>query len=267
MIKGIDYYDNNIYVANNMDKEKIDKYSEFPIGSITKVFTIISLLILHQKDQINIHDTLGKYLDNKELSKVKIIEVVNHVSGIKNINDEHDYSIGSKFKYETATEVYESFCHEKLLSHKKGEYLYSNIGYIILGALIESVTGMCYSDFIIDRILEPLKMTRTGFNETNITLYNRKGQKLGKYEKYERTFASSSGQIKSCVSDLIKFSNFPELLDKKPLKLLKEIYIYNEKDHQISHSGGISGGLSKLFINYDDKWKMTNIGISLDTCR
>ena len=85
-IKIIEYKNKNLNILNTIDKEQLNEYSEFLIGSITKVFTAISLLLLHQNKQININNTFEKYLDNKELAKVKIIDVINHVSGIK-----HDF--------------------------------------------------------------------------------------------------------------------------------------------------------------------------------
>ncbi len=57
-------------------------------------------------------------------------------------------------------------------------------------------------------------MNNTGIEDCNITLYNDKNKKLTKYQKWERTFASSVGELKSCVNDLINFSKFFKLLNK-----------------------------------------------------
>ena len=46
--------------VNNIDSDKLNEYSEFPLGSTTKLFTIISLLLLHQKNKININSIIGK---------------------------------------------------------------------------------------------------------------------------------------------------------------------------------------------------------------
>ena len=182
----------NIYIYFYIDKEGHNEYSEFPIGSITKVFTMISLLLLHQNKQININNTFADYLDNKELAKVKIIDVINHVSGIKNIYDNYIYG-SSKKKYKCATEVYNYYSKEKLRTQQIGVMNYSNVGYIILGALIEKITNEKYTDFVKSNILKPLKMENTGDEDTNITLYDYNSKILNKYQKYERTFASSAG--------------------------------------------------------------------------
>jgi len=53
-MKRIVYREKKCYAINNMDTEKLDENSEFYIGSVTKLFTAISLLILHQEKKINI---------------------------------------------------------------------------------------------------------------------------------------------------------------------------------------------------------------------
>ena len=60
-IKIVKYENNNIYTLNNIDNEKLDEFSEYPIASITKIFTIISLLLLHQNNQVNIYDNITPF--------------------------------------------------------------------------------------------------------------------------------------------------------------------------------------------------------------
>ena len=58
--KFVEYDDKKLSVLNNIDSYKLNEYSEFPLGSTTKLFTIISLLLLHQKNKININSIIGK---------------------------------------------------------------------------------------------------------------------------------------------------------------------------------------------------------------
>lgn len=229
-MKIIEYKNKKIYALNNIDDDKLNEFSEFLIGSITKIFTIISLLLLQQNKKLNINDKIGKYIDNNHISNLKIIDIINHKSGLKNNWDGSIYG-SSKIKYNSATEIFNKWNNNKLIDDKlKGSYNYSNMGYHILGYLIEKITKEKYSNFVKKNILTPLKMNNTGIEDTNITLYNHDLKKLSKYEKWERTFASSAGELKTCISDFIKLSKFIKLLDKKSLELLKNIYIYREKD-------------------------------------
>jgi CubicO group peptidase (beta-lactamase class C family) len=268
-IKMVEYVDKNIYYINNKDDDKLDGFSEFPIGSITKLFTIISLLILHENKKINIYDNIGKYIDNDQIKNLKIIDIINHKSGFINLCDGVTLG-GSKIKYNNAIEIYNKWNNNKLIdTNLKGIYSYSNLGYIVLGVLIEKVSDITYSDFIKQNILIPLKMNNTGIEDCNITLYNCKEKKLSNYEKWERTFASSAGELKSCINDLIKFSKFITLLNDNTLKIIKDLYIFleNKEIYEIKHNGDITGGKSKYILTYNKNWKIKNIYISLETIK
>jgi CubicO group peptidase (beta-lactamase class C family) len=224
---------------------------------------------LHQNKKINIFDTIGKYNFDifKSISNLKIIDIVNHKSGLKNWFNGAIYG-SSKIKYNNVTEVYEKWNDGNLIDDTlKNTFAYSNIGYIVLGTLIEKITNTTYSEFVTNNILIPLKMNNSGQQDCNITLYDHKLNKLNKYQKWERTFAGSSGQLKSCIIDLIKFSKFVKLIDKSTLKLLKDIYIFHDSNNEyhISHSGGIAGGKSELHYVFNKKFKIKSIYISLTT--
>ena len=266
-IKMIEYVNKNIYYLNTIDNDKLDEFSEFPIGSVTKLFTILSLLILHENKKINIYNNIGKYIDNDEIKNLKIIDIINHTSGLKNLWDGATYG-SSKIKYNTATEIYNKWNNNKLLDmNMDGKYSYSNMGYIILGVIIEKISDMTYPDFVKENILIPLKMNNTGIEDCNITLYNYKQKKLSKYEKWERTFAIASGELKSCINDLIKFSKFTTLLSDNTLKIIKEFNIFRENNevYYIQKGGGITGGSAKFSLAYNKKWRIEDIYISLET--
>jgi len=268
--KFVEYDDKKLYVLNNVDSDNLNEYSEFPIGSTTKLFTIISLLLLHQNKQININSIIGKNIDDSQITNLKIIDIMNHTSGLKNMYDNIEYGYSNK-KYNSATEVYNDsyVANEKLINTQPGTYIYSNIGYQILGVLIEKISNMSYSDFVKENILIPLKMNNTGVQDCNITLYDVKIKKLTKFQKWERTFASSAGELKSCVHDLIKFSNVFKLLNKDSIEILKKLYIFRENKtdntFKISHTGGISGGKSKLVFIFNKNFIIKNIYIHLET--
>jgi len=257
--KKVLYKKKNLYVFNNIDKEKLDEHSDFLIASITKVFTIISLLILHQEKQININDTFKKYLDHKELENIKIIDVMNHISGMKNMPE----------KYNNSIENYNNIKKEKLIKHKKNTYNYSNLGYMLLGVLIETITSTMYKEYIYERILKPLKMIDSGFSKTNITHYTFNMKKLTNKQHNERFNSISDCGLKSSISDLIKFKRFYKLLNKKTLVLLKKINIFSynnvDKTYIISFYGNMEGIKSKLIIQYDTKWNYKDIEIEFIT--
>ena len=255
-IKKVEYFNKKLYVFNNIDKEKLDENSDFLLASITKIFTIISLLILHQENIININKTFKNYLDHKELKNVKIIDVMNHTSGMKNNSE----------KYINSIKNYKNIKNENLIKHKKGKFIYSNLGYMILGVLIEKVSDLSYRDYVIKKILKPLKMNNSGFENPITTHYTSNFKKLTKKQKNERFNSISDGGMKSSINDLIKFRKFPNLIENK--SLLKEIYIfYEDKYYFIGHNGNTTGIMSNLIIKYDKNWKFQDIQIEFNTIK
>ena len=272
-VKKMVYNNKKLYGINSIDSDKLDENSEFLIASITKLFTAVGLLILQEEKKLNINDTFKKYLDIKELDKVKIIDTMNHVAGFIVMTDafppapELSYT-GKKFK--NPTEICNRLRGEKIIKHKKGEFLYSPLAYIYLGALIEKVTGMEYTNYITEKILKPLKLNHTGFTDTNISLYNSGNKKINKFIESERSLASSSGGLKSSVGDLIKFKNFYKLLSEETLKNIPEslkTYYIKDKDNDfyIKMTGDIEGGHSFLKIKYDKNWDNKDFHIVLTT--
>jgi len=266
-IKMVEYENKIAYEFNNIDNEKLTEESEFPIASISKIFIIISILLLEERWELNINNKIGKYLDYEEIKNLKIIDIMNHRSGLKKWYNKVKHFI-SNIKYNCATEVFKKYkknsCIDKELI---GQFSYSNIGYIILGVLIENITGAPYYEFIKENILEPLKMNNTGIEECNITLYNTYGKKLNKNQIHARTCASSAGQFKSSLKDLIKFSKFPKLLNMNQIEQLQSFYIFKKENdkYYIEHPGNIVGGTSRLSIEFNNNWNMTNIYIKLET--
>jgi len=98
-IKQVKYSNNKLYVLNNVDDDKLNEYSEFPIGSITKLFTIISILLLEQDNKLKITDKIGKYIKNKEISNLKILDIINHKSGLINIWKDYKYGSSEKIQF------------------------------------------------------------------------------------------------------------------------------------------------------------------------
>ncbi len=266
MIKQIEYTENNknnlwlkLISKNNIDSEYINDESYYPIGSITKIFTIYIILILQQKKKLNINDKINIYIkmDNLKFNKITILDLINHTSGIKNFPDKYDYHINDL----TVTALTKIIITEDLFKHSYGEYNYSNIGYLLLGYIIEKITKMNYIDVYNKYIFKPLKMS-CYVGKPNIKIYN------SKYDEIKNLFyiliATTAGAYCANIKDLIKFSkNSIKLLNNKSRNILKKLYIY--KKNTISHTGNVLGGNTRLEIKYQN-WKPIHIYIKLSTC-
>ena len=204
-IKGEEYKNGNLYVLNNIDSDSINEHSEFLLGSISKLFTAFVFLMLNEKNIISIDEDVGVFLKNDNFKGIKIIELLNHVSGLKRVPDNIE-NFMSQNEYTKASEVYETFKDSYLKIYEKETFNYSNIGYIILGTILEKKMNKSYFKVIEEYILKPLNMTNTNINNNNIRLY---GPELEKYDfiQSDRNYASSAGAFHGSVSDFIKFQN------------------------------------------------------------
>ena len=113
----------------------------FRIGSITKSFTALSILQLEEKGKLKVSDPVAKYVPELPAawSEITIHQLLCHKSGIPDfVNREGIYDFSDSRHVENALKEYA----DKPLLTKPGEVLrYSNSGYILLGRVIEHVTG------------------------------------------------------------------------------------------------------------------------------
>lgn len=144
--------------------------TKFNLGSINKNFTRVAIGQLVQQGKISFDDKLGKYLPdypNKEATeKVRIRHLVNMTSGIGDF-------FGTKFittpkeNFRTNSDFIPLFANNSLAFEPGTKEQYSNGGYVLLGAIIEKVSGQSYYDYVKESIFNVAGMTNTDSFETN----------------------------------------------------------------------------------------------------
>lgn len=257
--------DNIIHTLNTIDKDKINEKSEFMIGSITKLFTGILIVILNDKKLLNIKDNVTKYIKPNKLNKFKNVTIehlINHTGGIIWYLTYND--IPNKYQFiNTATEALDIFIQHELCTGIVGEKKYSSMGYIILGAIIEKATGLSYTDALKKYILKPCNMLNTDIGEPNTTMYNMSlpMEKNNKEINMEKYMVNAGGGLYSCIKDLDNFAkNLPKILTPTQIKKC-----YGFKDNTLSHGGFIYGGSANFKVEYTSKFTIKNINIELST--
>ena len=136
--------------------------TRFDIGSVTKTFTALGVLLLYQESQgtshpLNLNAPISDYLHNtpkfklpRKWSGVTTMELLNMTSGIRDVGGPQPWQA-----------QLESIAKAPLLYAPGTESSYSSANYDLLGELIEQWTGEKYGTFIQDQILEPLGMSET----------------------------------------------------------------------------------------------------------
>src|SRR5256714_7536175 len=152
-------------VANKATNAPIDVNTKFNLGSMNKMFTAVAVAQLAQAGKLSFTDTVGKHLPdypNKDVAnKVTIHHLLTHTSGM-------GMYWGEKFK-EQREKLTTVAAHLPLfvtdpLSVPPGEkFQYSNSGYMLLGAIIEKVSGEDYYSYVAEHIYKPAGMSNTGF--------------------------------------------------------------------------------------------------------
>jgi D-alanyl-D-alanine carboxypeptidase len=203
--------------------------TRFRLGSMNKMFTSVATLQLVEAGKLALDDPIGKYLTdypNKDVaSKVTVRNLLTHTGGTGDI-------FGPDFAKNRLT-LREHSDYLKLygargLTHEPGaEFRYSNYGFVLLGALIEKVTGMSYYDYVQSKIFKPAGMTSTASLAENETVPNRSVGYMkdnGKWVPNTDTLpwrGTSAGGGYSTAGDLLKFAQALEsgkLISKASLK-------------------------------------------------
>jgi CubicO group peptidase (beta-lactamase class C family) len=138
--------------------------TKFRIGSMNKMFTSVAVLQLVAQGALSLDAPLLAYLPdypNQDLAgKVTVRHLLTHTGGTGDIfGPEFDQHRLELHEHQDYLDLY----RERALLHEPGsEYRYSNYGFVLLGALIEKVTGGSYHDYVQAHVFDPAAMTSTG---------------------------------------------------------------------------------------------------------
>lgn len=194
---------------------KID--TKFNLGSINKIFTRIAIGQLVQQGKISFNDKLGKFLPeypNKEAAeKVTIRHLVTMKSGVGDFFGAK-FDKSAKGNYRRNSDFIPLFANEPLAFEPGTNQAYSNGGYILLGAIIEKVSGKSYYDYVRENIFKPAGMTNTDSfkadkmpdNSANgYTKRNPKNELVNNLNTRPARGSAAGGGY-STAEDLLKFS-------------------------------------------------------------
>jgi len=148
--------------------------TKFRIGSITKSFTAMLIMQLAEEDKIHLEYKIIDYLPNYRKdtgTKVTIHHLLSHTSGLPNYTVSPEYFSKISRLPANVDEFIKGHCENDLEFEPGSRYAYSNTGFFLLGAIVEKVSGKKYGDVLREKILEPLNMKNTGYdnNESIIT--------------------------------------------------------------------------------------------------
>lgn len=243
----------------------LDLEDHFRIGSVTKVFTAAVILSLVDQGRVVLDASASEYVSRLSIPEdVTVRHLLSHRSGLPDYTDQAILGSGEEglSKAWTAEELYEIVADRPLLFHPGESFIYSNTNYLILGVLIEEVTGAAYAESLRHQILEPLSLSGTYLSyyeqgAVPVEAFTFLGQVPGRVAPVDFEYTSiatsawATGGLVSTVRDLSTFFQslasgeiissalFEEMIRADEYGLGVELH--TESDGVYGHSGGIPG--------------------------
>lgn len=186
----------------------------FEIGSITKQFTAVAILMLEEQGKLSVNDDILKYIPDYPTNgkTITIHNLLNHTSGIKSYTSMPSFR-DLAAQDMTPTELIDKFKNEPMDFDPGEKFLYNNSGYILLGHIIEVVSKMSYEDYIEKNIFEKLGMTNSYYGSNNQIIHNRadgyqEGSKSFENSNYlSMTLPYAAGSLMSTTDNLLIWQN------------------------------------------------------------
>ena len=208
-------YRNAFGLANVELNVKMEPDMCFKLGSVSKQFVAVAILILEEKGKLSLEDSILKFFPgySLEYKGVKIKHLLTHTSGIKNYTG---FNNGKKVIRDPYTqEELVDIILNKPLDFKPGnEWKYSNSGYTLLAKIIENITKEPFYKFIKENIFQPIGMGNTSFADDEsvtpglVNGYRKENNILKTAEYMSMTHTYGAGDIISCVNDMAKWKEF-----------------------------------------------------------
>lgn len=275
---------------------KADKDSNIPadtntiyrIGSITKTFTATLMMMMVEDKKISLDDPVEKYVpevtdmwgyDSKH--KITIKQLASHTSGLKRVPDMDAWvNLGPVDQWQK--KLLRCIPQTHLESRPGTKFLYSDVGFAILGLALERAAGQPYIEMIQHRIIEPLHMHNTFFlvpdnkvKNLAVGLWNASGAVDISWPYRQQAgmgYNTPDGALYSTPTDLAKFvTSFilqPQLLSQSSIgkmeKISGESYNYGlglmissgMNQNMIEHDGYVAGYTAQFVVNLDSKYSV-----------
>ena len=156
-------YQRSTGIANRETASAVDMDTKIQIASTTKLFTNIAIRQLEQAGNLSLSDTVGKFLPEYHnatvRSKVTVEQLLKHRSGVGSFWNQRFLATLPDIR--SVNDYIVLFQDDSLLFEPGTGEAYSNGGYVILGAIIERVSGKSYHDYLRDHVFDPAGMTET----------------------------------------------------------------------------------------------------------
>lgn len=243
--------------------------TKYRLASVTKQFTAMAILILQANGQLNVQHQICDYVPDcpSAWQALTIHHLLIHTSGIPNVTEFDDFQ--ARKATPSAPEQTVAWFKDSPLEFSPGsQWRYSNSGYVLLGYIIEQVSGRSYEAFVQQNIFEPLQMRDSGYDHNDGSLAT---GYTGLYSQWEEpdyidmSIPHAAGALYSTVEDLYRWDQALYTEQLVPQELLELMFTPHAKitgtdlsygygwlvgeltgHPTVSHSGGIEGFATEI---------------------
>lgn len=246
--------------------------TRFRLGSVTKQFTAMAIMILQAQGKLDVQDSVCDYLSDcpAEWQAITLHHLLTHTSGIKDFTSMSGYSV-TQATPSAPEETIARFKNQPLDFQPGDRWRYSNSGYILLGYIIEQVSKQSYEAFLQKNIFEPLEMRNTGYDHDESSLATGYANILNEARYLDMSIPYAAGGLYSTVEDLYRWDQAlysGQLLPSELLNLIFEPHsptdidtsygygweIGNLNNHMVVfHGGNIEGFATEIRRYLDDR--------------
>jgi len=191
--------------------------TRFRLGSVTKQFTAAAILLLEQRGRLGVSDPVDRHLTDwpPAWKEVTIHHLLSHRAGLPRLTtqamlDVSALSRSTPAPFQGVRDLMKPGEESQPLDSKPGEkFAYSNIGYIVLGMVIEKVSGKTFCSFLAEDVFQPLEMTDTGCEDPTVLLkqrargYTRLEGSLANAGYVDVRFTGAARALYSTLDDLL----------------------------------------------------------------
>ena len=252
--------DRRYYVGyDGRRNQRIEKFDgAIDIGSQTKMFTAISVLQLIERGKLSLETPLVSVISDRNLisdlvmkdhqgdiDSVRIRHLLNHSSGFPDYFYKNDDIVISLFSDSTMR-----FTPRQLIQMAKRVdtakfrpghgFSYSNVNYLLLGMIIEKISGKSYYEYVRENIFLPAGLSHSGFASSTPPDRRSAGYFNGRLAQMPATMAGAAGEIVSTLDDMDRFIRFWEQGKLYQNNAIAEV---QRRDYFLSMGGGLLYGL------------------------
>lgn len=141
--------------------QPLSEQTRFRVGSISKMFTSVLVFQLVEEGKLTLDTKLSQYFPQMpNADKITVENLLNHSSGLHNFTNDKSYG-KLETKPQTQAQMLKGFSKQKPDFAPGSKHAYSNTNFVLLGYMVEKITGKPYADVLQTRIAEPLALTNT----------------------------------------------------------------------------------------------------------